>query len=178
MATYFRDLYGVQIQQSEATAARRTVPFQVAVHAAQTVWVSKNGGAFAATAGTVAAQVEGTHYKLVIHATDIDTIGFVVFKLVAGADTHYLQGIQVVEHDPFDFANDIPAAVWTALLATHDGTAGSVAEALRWILQERVGKIRTDSGTNEVKVYDTDGTTVLRTLTYSEAGANITRTPS
>ena len=217
MATYFRPLYGVQVQQSEATAAYRTIPYEVAVHAAQTITVSKNGGAYGATAGTVGAQVEGTQYKLVIHADDIDTLGYVVFKSVAGVNTHYLMGIQVVSHDPITSiaaieddtgttgvaiangaitaaklgANAITSAAFATsacdaiadevlkeLLADHDGTAGSLAEAVRWIVQAQVGKWVTDSTAKTIKIYDTDGLTLLRTLTNVEAGVNITRTPS
>jgi len=217
MATYFRDLYGVRVQLSEATAAYRTIPYQVAVHAAQTITVSKNGGAFGATAGTVGAQVEGTQYKLIIHADDIDTLGSVVFKSATGSDTHYLQGIRVVSHDPITSiaaieddtgtsgvaiadgaitaaklgANAITSAawdtttsdaiadeVWKELLADHDGVAGSVAEALRWITQALVGKVVTDDTVNTMKIYATDGVTVLWTLTNTAAGINITRTPT
>lgn len=216
MATYFRTIEK-DIQVSEATAAKRTIYYQVNKHEAQTITVSKAGGAFNATAGTVGAQVEGTCYKLIIHADDIDTEGEVAFKSAGPTDTQYILGLRVVDHDPYDAigqilddtgtsgvaiangaitaaklgANAITSAafatsacdaiadeVWDELLAAHDGTAGSLAEAVRWIVQALVGKVVTDSTAKTMKIYDTDGLTLLRTLTNAEAAPNITRTPS
>jgi len=64
------------------------------------------------------------------------------------------------------------------LVDDHDGVAGSFAELLRIVKQAEVGKIVTDSTGKTVKIYDADGLTLLVTLTMTEAGVNITRTPS
>ena len=98
MAINFRQIGSVQCKES--LAARRTVYVQVGVHEAQVVTVSKAGGAFGATAGSAATQVAGTLYKLVIHVTDIDTLGEVCFLLTGATDTQYVMG-RVVDFDPF-----------------------------------------------------------------------------
>ena len=106
MATYFRDLAGFAVQKSEATAAYRTVYFEVGTVEAQTVTVSKNGAAFA-TATSTAAQVDSTLYALTIAAADIDTAGVVAFKCAGATDTQYLMNIRVVDHDPVEAVQDI-----------------------------------------------------------------------
>lgn len=98
MAVNFRQIGAVQ--RKEATAARRTVYVQVGVAEAQVVTVSKAGGTFGATAGSAATAVAGTLYKLVIHLTDIDTLGEVCFLLTGATDTQYVTG-RVVDFDPF-----------------------------------------------------------------------------
>jgi len=100
MATYYRRI-DREVQVSEATAAKATVYFEVGTAEAQTVTVSKAGGAFGAST-TTAAQVEGNLYKLVIAAADLDTEGELAFKCVGATDTQYLFGFMVVDHDPFD----------------------------------------------------------------------------
>lgn len=275
-ATYFRTV-NCEVQVSEATAAKATIYYEVGTHEAQTITVSKAGGAFGATAGTTGTQVDSTLYKLTIHASDIDTEGDVAFKSVGATDTQFIFGIRVVDHDPFDataailddtgtsgvvlgadaitaakiaddafssehFATDaigadavadgaidagalgadcltsakiaddaiaaehladdaigaaaiatdaigsdalaatataeIADANWEEALADHDGTAGSVAEALLNVLQRGCGKIVTDNGDGTIKVYDTDGSTLLLTITKSVAGDETTWTPS
>jgi len=230
MATYFRTL-PIEVQASEATAAKATVYIEVGTHEAQTVTVSKAGAAFGVTAGTTATQVDGTLYKLVIHASDIDTEGDVAFMCVGATDTQYILGIRVVNHDPFDALAEVLAdtgtdgvvlganalttaaiatgaltadafaanaigssalsaelavvlgavvadAVWEEALADHDGTTGSVAEALLKAMQRGCGKVVTDNGDGTIKVYDTDGATLLLTITKSTSGDEVTWTPS
>ena len=67
---------------------------------------------------------------------------------------------------------------WKELVDDHDGVAGSFAELLRLVRQVAAGKLVTDSTAETIKVYDADGVTLLVTLTMTEAGVNITRTPS
>ena len=57
-----------------------------------TITVSKNGGAFGATAGTTATALTGggLYMVLVPHATDINTEGPVVFKAAGATDNVYL----------------------------------------------------------------------------------------
>ena len=274
-ATYFRTV-SCEVQASEATAAKATLYYEVGTHEAQTITVSKAGGAFGATAGTTGTQVDGTLYKLTLHASDIDTEGDVAFKSAGATDTQYIIGIRVVDHDPFDavaeilddtgtsgvvlgadaitaakigdaafsaehfsadsivaatlatgaitadafaadaivaatlatgaitadaFAADaivaatlatdaitadalaatataeIADAVWEEDLGDHDGTADSVAETLRLMAQRLCGKIVTDNGDGTIKVYDTDGTTLLLTITKGTSGDEVTWTP-
>jgi hypothetical protein len=129
MATYFRTVRE-DVQVSEGTAAKATIYFEVGTHEAQTVTVSKAGGAFGATAGTAATQVDGTCYKLVIHASDIDTEGDVAFKCAGATDTQYILGIRVVDHDPFDDVAAILADTGTdgVVLAADAITAAKIAD--------------------------------------------------
>jgi len=69
-------------------------------------------------------------------------------------------------------------AIMEKLVADHDGVAGSLAEAINHIRQERMGKATSTEDGNIVRIYDTDGITLLRTLTLSELAGVITRTPS
>lgn len=174
MATYYRTVRE-DVEIDAPTAGQATVYFEVGTHEAQTVTVSKAGGAFGATAGTTATQVDGTLYKLVIHADDADTLGDIAFKCVGATDTQYILGIRVVSNNPFA---DIADAVWEEALADHDGIAGSVAEALLMVMQRGCGKIITDNGDGTIKVYDTDNATLLLTITKSTAGDEVTWTPS
>ena len=206
MATHFRNI-NLELQVSEATAAKRTFYYEAGTAEAQTITVSKAGGVFGASAGSGAVQVDGNLYKLVIHASDINTEGFVAFKALGATDTQYLYNIRVVDHDPFDAiadilddtgttgvklatdsvdagavatsaVNEIVDQVWREQVDDHDGTAGSFAQLVRIVRQALVGKVVTDSTAKTVKVYDTNGVTLLVTLTMTEAGINITRTPS
>jgi len=206
MATYVRPVYGA-FEKGEADATKRTEMFEVGTAEPQTITVSKAGAAFAGSAGSGAVQVDGTIYRLVIHPNDLNTVGAVAFKCLGATDTQYLLGWRVVEHDPFDdiadilddtgtsgvvlAANSVSAAalktdavdeivdaLWEELVDDHDGVAGSFAELLRIVKQAAVGKIVTDSTAKTAKIYDADGLTLLVTFTFTEAGINITRTPS
>lgn len=77
-----------------------------------------------------------------------------------------------------DAVDEIATGVWEAMISDHEGTAGSFAEVQRWVLQALCGKALCNSTANTLKIYDTDGSTVLVTLTHSEAGVTVTRTPS
>lgn len=89
-----------RVRRSEPTAAKRTFIVDVNTHEAQTVTVSKAGGAFGATAGTTCTQITGTRYKLVIDVDDIDTLGQVGF-LCTGATDNQLFVADVVDYDPY-----------------------------------------------------------------------------
>ena len=124
-AAHLYDLSGVEIQVSEATAAKATIYIDVGVHEAQTVTVSKAGGAFGATAGTTSTQVVGTMYKLVIHAGDLDTEGFVAFLSTGATDNTTVYNIMVVDHDPFDAVAVAPADYLTATGIAADALAAA-----------------------------------------------------
>ena len=119
MATYYRRI-DREIQVSEATAAKRTVIFEVGTHEAQTVTVSKAGGAFGSST-TTATQVDGNLYRLAIAAADLDTEGELAFKCVGATDTQYVYGFMVVDHDPFDAIAAILDDTGTSGVALADG---------------------------------------------------------
>ena len=111
MAAFTLNMGGRRIKQSEATAARATLMNIVNTHEAQVVTVSKNGGAFGATAGSTNTQVTGTTYKLAIHADDLDTIGDVAFLSTGATDTLLIYNLQVVEDDPHEVADAVAAKI-------------------------------------------------------------------
>jgi len=88
------------VQKAEADAALRTFYVEVGTAEAQTVTVSKAGGAYGATAGSTCTAVVGTEYKLVIHPGDIDTLGQVKFKSSGALDQKTFV-LNVVDYDPF-----------------------------------------------------------------------------
>lgn len=145
---------GLAVQKSEATAARKMLIFNGVTGKTYVVTVSKAGGAFGATAGSVATEIGATAiYKLAIHATDIDTEGMVVF-CCTDTDITYVVA-RVVNNDPY----------------VHYDADDPVANAA-------VGKAVADDGAGTLKVYDDAGTGVLKTLTHVTVGDVTTRTPS
>jgi len=150
MATHYRQ-YIMSYQQDEATAAKLIAFFEVGTDEAQTLQVSKAGGAYV-TSYSTATKLEGLQYVIAIDDDDIGTIGALAFKSVGPTDTHYIWGMDVVEHD--------------------------VQDAVRDIRQALCGKVITDTDDDTIKIYDTDGVTVLLTLTKSTAGTVTTWTPS
>lgn len=179
--TYYRDLNGLQVQQNEATAARRTFVLEFPVTnmgsdgETVTITVSKGGAAFAATGGTTLTQISGACYKLVLAAADLDTLGDLALWCVGSTDTTVYTGLQVVTHDPYD----LPAAIWGALVATYKATAGSFAKWVNDIRQATLMGLHVgDTATNTVVIHDTDGTTHLATATKTTAGTETTWTPT
>lgn len=183
-ATYYRPLYGLRVQQSEATAARRTFSVEFPAYYSGTdaetitITVSKCGAAFAATAGTTLTCISGATYKLVLHATDLDTLGDLCIKAVGMVDTTIYQGIQVQTDDPYAAALT-PSSFWQSLVATDKAVAGSYAKWINDIRQATpFGKSDADTSANTIVIHDTDGTTHLVTATLTEAGTVTTSTPS
>lgn len=165
MADYYREI-GEEFQVDEATAAKRTIYFEVGTVEAQTVNVSKAGAGFGATAGSVAAAVDGSLYKLTIDAGDIDTEGDLAFKCVGATDTQYLLNMRVVDHDPFDAIAEILADTGTdgvkigadaiANASIADNAFGAEHFAANWL--EAAG-INADAFTNAKfadNVFDTE----------------------
>ena len=141
----------MEVQKSEATTARRTLFYRVGTAEPQTVTASKAGAAFGAISGT-ATQVDGNLYKLELAPGDVDTNGELLIKSVGATSTQYIAGVQVVDHDPF--------------------------ADLQTIRQRLVGKSVADTSDGTIKVYDTDGATLLVTLTKTTTGDEVTWTPS
>lgn len=134
-------------------------------------WVT-DGDAAATTTNSASELAYGV-YKVAL--TTSETSGATFGTLYGDSSTANVEIIPVsvqFHHSVASISDD----VWTEALADHDGTSGSVAEALRIILQAAAGKNIADEGDGTLKIYDTDDTTVLATLTFSEAGDELTRT--
>ena len=182
MATYIRTVRE-DVEIDAPTAAEATVYFEVGTHEAQAVTVSKGGGAFGATGGSVASQVDGTIYKLVIHADDADTLGDVAFKCAGATDTQVILGVRVVSHNPFsDCApGAIADAVLTESVSSNKATSGGLADVLNDMWRRLGFGLRTyDRSAGTIKTYDgdADSDTLLLTETRSEAGSETDWTPS
>ena len=136
MAIYYRRI-DREIQVSEATAAKATVIFEVGTHEAQTVTVSKAGGAFGSST-TTAAQVDGNLYKLTIAAADLDTEGELAFKCVGATDTQYVYGFMVVDHDPFDALGAILDDTGTSGVVLADGAVTAAKLAADCITEAKI----------------------------------------
>lgn len=160
MATiYYRSLAGLQVQNSTATAAQRTFAVEFPVTNvgsspdALTITVSKAGAALAATAGTTLTQISGALYKLVLHATDVNTRGDLALKIAGPVDTTVYTGLQVVDHNPYQALADVRQA-------------------------SPFGLVVADTADNTVKTYETDGVTLRGTATKGTAGTQTTWTPT
>lgn len=118
-------------KQGETTAAKMTLVYQVGTAEAQTITVSKAGGAFGATAGSTATQIGATNlYALQLHTGDLDTVGELTLLSTGATDQVYLTGLQVVEYDPYDAIADILADTGTdgVVLAADAITAAKIAD--------------------------------------------------
>jgi hypothetical protein len=135
-----------------------------------TVRLSKNGGAFSGSApsGDV-TEIANGWYQVAGNATDSDTAGPLVLHATAtGAD-------------PCDEVFDVQTNDPDGTLADLDTIAEDVvamAADVTLIKQAAVGKRTYEIATGVDKVYDAAGTSVLKTLTPTEAAGTITRTPS
>jgi hypothetical protein len=118
-------------KQGETTAAKMTLVYQVGTAEAQTITVSKAGGAFGATAGSTATQIGATNlYALQLHTGDLDTVGELTLLSTGATDQVYLTGLQVVEYDPYDAIADILADTGTdgVVLAADAITSAKIAD--------------------------------------------------
>jgi len=89
MADHYKGVVGA-VALKEPSAAKRTIYYDVNTDEAQVITVSKAGGTFAATAGSVATKVAAKLYKLVLHVDDIDTPGYLAVLSTGVTDAHYL----------------------------------------------------------------------------------------
>jgi len=113
MAAFYMNCGGLALSQDEATATLRTITNVVNTAEAQVVTVSKNGGAFGATAGTTNAAITGTTFVLTIHEDDLDTPGEIAFLSTGATDTLLIYNIRVIASD----VHDPEASMLAALLA-------------------------------------------------------------
>ena len=145
---------GQEWQKNETTTALRTLDYLVGTAEAQTVTVSKAGGAFGAVSGAAAA-VAGNVYKLTMAAADLDTNGDLVFKSAGATNTQYIHAGKVVNHDPASDLNFIARRVGLGLVV-YDNSAGTI------------------------KVYDgaADTDALLGTETRTTSGSKVLWTPS
>ena len=156
-------------------AAQREVVVPVGVAEAKSVTVRKaGGGAFVASAGTTATQIEETLYTLAIDADDLDILGPLAFRLVGATDESYVIGLQVIESNPYrSFLREV--------VATHKAVAGSLAAVLNFLWRRNgQGFRREDITPQTIETYDgiTDGDPLLITETIATYGGVTDITPS
>lgn len=162
----------MRIKQSTSTV----IPLTVHTHEAKTVTVSKAGGAFGATAGSVAAQVANNDYKLTLHATDLDTLGYVKFLLTGATSTEVVE-VLVVEDDPTQESDATVTKALVADLVSYEATGDTgtrLADMITAIRAEVAGRMAL-SGTT-LTVYEVDGVTAMGSHTLDSATMPRTRT--
>lgn len=180
------------MQKNEATAAKRVMYFPLVVNVDDAVTpatgeaggqpqYSVDGGAtWTNTDGVLAGGVNGAYWVQLTQAeTNAGAAGNVLLGRYASANTCEARAIPIhlVSYDPTDAgAAAVAVAVMTALVATHKGTAGSLAEAVHWLVQDAFGKAVVTKGTNTEEILDSDGEATLKTKTYADNGTTITRT--
>lgn len=101
------------LKKSEATAARRRIPFRMVdgsgaavtglTFAAADIKVSKNGAAEENSAGADTEIAGGLYYYEATQG-ELDTIGFVTFRATGAGAGVAVAVVQVVEFDPYDAA--------------------------------------------------------------------------
>lgn len=170
------------LRKDEPTAARRRVPLYL-VDASDGLTpetsegggrpqVSKNGGGFADTAGTLTAVGNGAYY-VELTASELDTAGVVVVRYKSAATAEAQTHCQVLAALP----EDVAGAVWEQDVADHT-TGGTTGEELHLAKAALVNQREHTVATGVDVIRDNDGTTALRTLTPSETGGVVTVTPS
>ena len=180
MATYYR-IITQDLQQSEATTARRYLLTQVGTAEAKTVYVSKAGAAFVGAGGT-ATVLDATLFRVEPTAADLDTLGPIAYKLQGATDTDYVYGMRVVSHDPYadiaailsDTGTDgvplIDSAITAAKFGANAITYTAIADgALR---PENFSGLAQNVG---CEVQLSEATTARRTVLYM-VGTNETQT--
>jgi len=123
------------VKQSESTAARRRVPILMVdatdgatPETGLTLYglVAKNGGTFAASAGTFAETGYGQYYYQ-FDTGEIDTLGFAGIHVTATGARNYDAIIHVTAYDAYSGSFIAPTDVWNADISAFSsaGTAGS-----------------------------------------------------
>lgn len=147
-----------------------------------TVRVSKNGGAFAAGAGSV-AELEDGLYAYTFGAGDVDTLGPVVIKATAtGADQCVVEG-RVVAFDPDDASalglGRLDAAITSRLAAADvpENFKDLSITAIDAIHQRIVGTTEIDFNTNPstmIITYDGSTSFVYEIFTGADGDEKVT----
>lgn len=149
------------LQQSESTAARRRVTFTLltsggaevtgATFAAADIQVSKNGAAFANSAGAVTEVGNGMYYYSAAQA-ELDTLGVLYLRIDDTTNPIVRVELQVVAYDPYEEHLDI----WGAAL---EGTLTS-QQLFKLIASALLGELSGAATTNVIiKAADDNATT-------------------
>jgi hypothetical protein len=133
------------LKQSESTAARRrilvylvddtdgkTAETGVTVSAGD-IKISKNGAAEANHAGTWTEVASGLyHYEFT--SGELDTFGYVSFRIVKSGVRTFVKELQVVSFDPYDLGTHIADATLTRDMSSVTGeSARSLLNAIRFL---------------------------------------------
>lgn len=137
-----------------------------------TMRVIKDG--VAAGAANAPVEVENGEYKLALTIAE-RTCDFLVVEGSSASPNTVVIPTKLEVPASLD---QIAGAIMEKLVADHKAVAGSLAAFINLIAAERAEKMVTDEDANTEKIYDTDGITLLRTLTHVRVDEVITRTPS
>lgn len=137
-----------------------------------TMRVIKDG--VAAAAANAPVEVENGEYKILLTAAEKDA-DFVVVEGSCITANVVVIPVKIQTHPS---ADDVADEVLKELPADHKAVAGSLAEFINRMDRVLAGKTEGDEDLNTLEIFDTDGITLLVTLTFTKAGAVITRVPS
>ncbi len=165
------------------------------------VTLSKNGGAFAVTAGTI-SEIGNGWYALAGNTADRDTLGELLIHAVADGADPWDGRYEIVPWDPYDnnlglprlddtitsrlgsadysvppAITDIVNAVFAMSGLTAQGTA-TFGDIIRILYAIARGQATHDLQTGTTTYTDDDGVTVVHMATMSQADNVETRTPS
>ncbi len=133
---------------------------------APNVAVSKDGGAFAATTNAATEIADGWYaVPLTPDETNADVL---VLKATASGCAQTDEAFYLPAESPASAAGTIADAVLTESIEDHKAQAHSLAHAVNLIRRAVAGKRDQTIATGVLRIYDTDGSTVLATLTPDE----------
>ncbi len=136
------------------------------------VEISRNGGAFAAVSGS-ASEIGWGWYRVSLSAVETDADVLILRAIATGC----AQADEVF-YPPTQTADSAVASVADAVLGEpitdHKGLSGSLASAVNLICRAVAGKRDQTIATGVIRVFDSDGTTILATLTPGESGGVLT----
>jgi len=137
-----------------------------------TVQVSKDGGAFGDATGTP-AEIANGWYKVDLTASETNA-DVVVLKATAAGCAQTDEAFYLPTETSASAVGSVADAVLSEAVNDHKGEADSLAEAINLIRRAVAGKRDQTIATGVLRIYDTNGTTVLATLTPNEADGVLT----
>jgi hypothetical protein len=136
------------------------------------VQISRDGGAFS-DAGSGASEIAEGWYRVDLAGSETEA-DVLVLKATAGGCAQADEAFYLPAQTAGSAVGSVADAVLSEPVGDHKGDADSLAAAIHLIRRAVAGKRDQTIATGVIRVYDTDGTTVLATLTPSEDAGVLT----
>ncbi len=137
-----------------------------------TTEISKDGGAFGDTTNS-ANEIASGWYKVDLTGSETDA-DVVVLKATSSGCAQTDEAFYLPTQSAASAGGSIADAVLSEAVNDHKSASDSLAEAINLIRRSVAGKRDQTIATGVIRVYDTDGSTVLATLTPEEDGGVLT----